>query len=115
MADSPQTNKPGREFDFSAYPPDTFFHERRDTNDRRRGSSPTASPDRRKSKDRRRRVDPTTFDKQYSCDEIEFMNAVQSFKLRSGKSFPSFSEVLAIAEQLGYRKLAAPSPVIQRR
>ena len=31
------------------------------------------------------------------------MNAIQAFKNRSGKSFPNYSEVLAVARSLGYR------------
>jgi hypothetical protein len=46
----------------------------------------------------------TTFEKQYTDDELEFMNAIQQFKTQSGKSFPSYGEVLRIAARLGYRK-----------
>lgn len=61
-------------------------------------------PERRARKERRRRVDPTTFEKQYSDDEIEFMNAIQYFKTQTGRSFPSYGDVLRIAASLGYRK-----------
>lgn len=83
-------------FDFSAYPPDTLFHDRR-------AGVPRSGPARAR-KERRRRVDPTTFEKQYTPDELEFMNAMQSFKLESGKSFPSHGEVLRVAHDLGYRR-----------
>ena len=63
-----------------------------------------ASPERRAKKDRRRRIDPTTFDKQYSDDEMEFMNAMQRYKEISGKSFPTFREVLRVLVDLGYRR-----------
>ena len=32
------------------------------------------------------------------------MNAIQQFKTRTGKSFPTYGEVLRIAAGLGYRK-----------
>ncbi len=53
---------------------------------------------------RRRRVDPVTFEKQYSRDEMEFINAMQGFKLKTGNSFPSYGEVLAVARGLGYQR-----------
>ncbi len=37
------------------------------------------------------------------------MNAMQRFKERSGKSFPSYREVLRVLVDLGYR-LAIPEP-----
>ena len=63
-------------------------------------------------KDRRRRIDPTTFEKQYTDDELEFMNAVQYFKVQSGKSFPSHGDVLRVAASLGYRKAQCDEPLL---
>jgi hypothetical protein len=113
--DKDQTNPKSPEFDFSAHPPDALFHERRYGRDRRNKPAPPAEPrdtsaepprgERRERKERRRRIDPTTFDKQYSEDEIEFMNAMQRFKERSGKTFPTYGEVLRVAASLGYRRL----------
>lgn len=112
-ADDNQTNSPSPEFDFSRYPENTLFHERRTGRDRRhRGDAaePAAGPrqvndsERRQKKERRRRIDPTTFEKQYTDDEMEFMNAMQRFKELSGKAFPSYGEVLKVAIMLGYRR-----------
>src|SRR5262245_10328580 len=99
MPNNPETNEPEAIFNFSAYPPDTLFHERRDGRDRRHGIKPKAnsSRERRSKPERRRRVDPTTFEKQYTNDELEFMNAIQTFKVQTGKAFPSYSDVLQIA------------------
>ena len=98
-------------FDFSAYPADTLFHERRTGRDRRAGPPPRPpGPVDRRRRERRRRVDPTTFEKQYSPDELEFMNAMQRFKVRTGKAFPSHGDVLRIARVLGYRRVAPPDP-----
>ena len=62
-------------------------------------------PRRREKQNRRRRVDPTTFEKQYTDDEIEFMNAIQRFKMQSGKAFPTHGDSLRIAIGLGYRQV----------
>jgi hypothetical protein len=100
-------------FDFSAYPADALFHDRRIRVDRRKPADSegvfTHLPwqDRRKTKERRKRVDPTTFDKQYTPDELEFMTAMQRFKDRSGKPFPSHRDVIRILISLGYLKEVA--------
>jgi hypothetical protein len=115
MSDNEQTRAESPKFDFSAFPEDTLFYDRRDALARgeRRAQQPAVPPvekvnvvrpERRARKERRRRVDPTTFEKQYTEDEIEFMNAIQHFKTQSGKPFPSYGEVLRIAARLGYRK-----------
>jgi hypothetical protein len=114
--DNDQTKPPSPEFDFSAFPRNTLFHDRRTGRERRDKSIPDAIPEppapapqvpgeRRAKKERRRRIDPTTFDKQYTDDEMEFMNAVQRFKEQSGKAFPSYGEVLKVAVALGYRQV----------
>ncbi|MEO6807922.1 MAG: hypothetical protein ABI353_02285 [Isosphaeraceae bacterium] len=107
MSDSDETPSASPKFDFSAYPRDTLFHERRTGQDRRDPTdSPPAEPgERRIKKDRRRRIDPTTFEKQYTEDELEFMNAMQRFKVQSGKPFPTHGEVLRVAISLGYRRV----------
>ena len=66
--------------------------------------SPTAPRSAAQKKERRRRIDPTTFEKQYTDDEMEFMNAMQRFKELSGKAFPSHGDVLKVAIMLGYRR-----------
>jgi hypothetical protein len=110
-----QTNPEPPEFDFASYPQNTLFHDRRGGRDRRaKGGheaeqiepiSPSVPIERRAKKDRRRRIDPTTFEKQYTVLELEFMNAMQRFKDQSGKSFPSYGEVLKVAAALGYRRV----------
>jgi hypothetical protein len=75
-ADDNQTKSPSPEFDFSGYPRNTLFHDRRTGGDRRhRGDAGQPGPagprltdvpaDRRQKKERRRRIDPTTFEKEY--------------------------------------------------
>jgi hypothetical protein len=116
MNDSEQTKPNTPEFDFSSFPDNTLFHDRREGRERRgprpapRGivtppMEPRAPSERRAKKERRRRIDPTTFEKQYTDDELEFMNAMQRYKVQSGKSFPTHGDVLRVAFSLGYRKL----------
>ncbi len=110
MPDTDETRPEVPEFDFSAFPEDTLFLDRRTLGGERRGRPAAKAPrpapagERRERKERRRRVDPTTFEKQYSDAEMEFMNAVQSYKNQSGKSFPTHGDILRVAFSLGYRK-----------
>ncbi|HWE39395.1 MAG TPA: hypothetical protein VG406_22785 [Isosphaeraceae bacterium] len=57
---------------------------------------------------RRRFVDPTTCERDYSAAEIEFMQAMHEYKSRSGRMFPTWSEVLEVLRSLGYEKSALP-------
>ena len=61
----------------------------------------------RRTQDRRRQIDPTTCERDYKPDEIEFMTAMDDYKRRSGRPFPTWSEVLEVLRDLGYRKVAA--------
>lgn len=56
---------------------------------------------------RRRLVDPTTCERDYRPEELEFMQAVESYKRRSGRMFPTCSELLEVVRALGYTKSAA--------
>lgn len=112
MAYQEKLEKSRFEFDFTSFPEDTLFYERRTGEERREPNSegdevsilPIPNPERRQRKDRRRRIDPTTFEKQYSHAEMEFMTAMQRYKVQSGKQFPTHGEVLKVALELGYRK-----------
>ena len=53
---------------------------------------------------RRRLVDPTTCERDYSAAEMEFMQAIQTYKQKSGRMFPTWSEVLEVLQGLGYEK-----------
>jgi hypothetical protein len=90
------------------------------TIDRRRVSQPeigaapasaaaTLAPaklERRKKVNRRRQIDPTTCERDYTDDEVEFMNAIDDYKRKSGRMFPTCSEVLEVVRSLGYVKLS---------
>jgi hypothetical protein len=58
----------------------------------------------RQASGRRRFVDPTTCEREYSLEEIEFMHAMQEYKKSAGRMFPTWSEVLEVIRALGYEK-----------
>ena len=55
---------------------------------------------------RRRKIDPTTCDRDYGADELEFMRALEDYKRTSGRMFPTCSEVLEVVRSLGYVRVA---------
>ncbi|HUE15368.1 MAG TPA: hypothetical protein VMR25_14465 [Planctomycetaceae bacterium] len=92
----------------------------RRTTDGRKPSTTAASPtaaysgaDRRLKVERRRQIDPTTCERDYSEEQVEFMKAMDLYKRRSGRQFPTWSEVLEVLQNLGYRKVAAPTEMYQ--
>jgi hypothetical protein len=64
---------------------------------------PVALPKRKKNV-RRRQIDPSTCERDYSRDEVEFMNALNEYKRTSGRMFPTCSEILEVLKSLGYEK-----------
>jgi hypothetical protein len=60
---------------------------------------------------RRRFVDPTTCEREYSEAEMEFMMAMNEYKRKSGRMFPTWSEVLEVLQGLGYEKVAPGVPI----
>lgn len=94
--------------------------DRRGTEDRRNNSGDrrkhditvaaerrAASAERRKTP-RRRQIDPTTCERDYSNDEIEFMHALDAYKRASGRMFPTCSEILEVIRNLGYVRTNPP-------
>jgi len=83
--------------------------------DRRKQSAPVAVErrklERREKVSRRRQIDPTTCERDYTPAEVEFMNAMNEYKRRSGRMFPTCSEILEVVQSLGYVK-AAPSQIV---
>lgn len=69
--------------------------------------------DRRKV-ERRRQIDPTTCERDYTDDEIEFMKSMDIYKRRAGRQFPTWSEVLEVLRNLGYRKVAEPTEIMSK-
>ncbi len=93
--------------------PEVLVTDRRG-NDRRKKQIPVAlerrtGKDRRDQGERRRQIDPTTCEREYSNEEIEFMKAMDQYKRENRRPFPTWSEVLEVLSALGYRKVANPS------
>ncbi len=70
--------------------------------------------ERRNKVERRRQIDPTTCERDYTPDQVDFMKAMDLYKRRSGRQFPTWSEVLEVIENLGYRKVAPPTEIYKR-
>ena len=81
--------------------------ERRGT-ERRQKEAPVAierrTSERREKVNRRRQIDPTTCERDYTDEEVEFLHALDSYKRTSGRMFPTCSEVLEVLRGLGYEK-----------
>ena len=65
---------------------------------------------RREKVSRRRQIDPTTCERDYSDAEVEFMNAMDLYKRKNGRMFPTCSEILEVIRDLGYAKLPILPP-----
>ena len=90
--------------------------DRRESSERRISDTPHSGEERRTTSrrkvERRRQIDPTTCERDYTDDEIEFMKAMDNYKRRSGREFPTWSEVLEVVRSLGYRKVAEPTDIV---
>jgi hypothetical protein len=71
---------------------------------RRATEQATRAAHARQASGRRRFVDPTTCERDYSQAEMEFMLAMNAYKQKSGRMFPTWSEVLEVLRSLGYEK-----------
>src|SRR5271166_7158419 len=85
--------------------------DRRAHADRRKRSIPVAverraGDERRHQGERRRQIDPTTCERDYNDEEIDFMKAMDQYKRDNRRPFPTWSEVLEVLRSLGYRKVA---------
>ena len=72
---------------------------------RRASDQATRAANARQISGRRRFVDPTTCEREYSQAEMEFMFAMNEYKKKSGRMFPTWSEVLEVLRTLGYEKV----------
>ena len=89
------------------------------TIDRRKDAEPgveseSPMPERRQKVQRRRQIDPTTCERDYTGDEVEFMNAMDEYKRQSGRMFPTCSEVLEVIRNLGYVRLSPAELALQK-
>jgi hypothetical protein len=88
--------------------------DRRLATDRRAHNAPVVAErrtmERRVKVNRRRQIDPTTCERDYTTDEIEFMSAIEQYKRVNGRMFPTCSEVLEVLKSLGYEKRPKVEP-----
>lgn len=88
---------------------DVITLDRRTNRDRRTGDAEAldtgAMKRPRRKANRRRHIDPTTCERDYNDAEVEFMRAMDDYKQRAGRMFPTCSEVLEVLRDLGYRQL----------
>lgn len=74
-------------------------------NDRRDDEPRDEQVEGRRKQQRRRQIDPTTCERDYNEQEIEFMHAMDQYKRAAGRMFPTCSEVLEVVRSLGYVQL----------
>lgn len=79
---------------------------REEEKDAAKPSAPPVKLERRAKVNRRRQIDPTTCERDYTDSEVEFMNALDDYKRKSGRMFPTCSEVLEVVRSLGYVQLS---------
>ena len=79
---------------------------------RRATEQATRAANARQKSGRRRFVDPTTSEREDTAAEMEFMLAMNDYKRRSGRMFPTWSEVLEVLRSLGYEKIKLEGEVL---
>jgi hypothetical protein len=93
---------------FPADAENTVTADRGDESNRRQGDRRNAqmpvTTERRKVQ-RRRQIDPTTCERDYSNEEVEFMHAIDLFKRTTGRNFPTCQDVLEVIQGMGYQKV----------
>jgi hypothetical protein len=80
--------------------------DRRNDREERRKEIAAVPQERRAKVQRRRQIDPTTCERDYSDDEIQFMHALDAYKRTSGRMFPTCSEILEVIRALGYVRVS---------
>jgi len=76
--------------------------------DRRLGLDQRRGPGRRRSDDRKAAEEGQMTDEQF-----EFLLAIDEYKRKNARPFPTWTEVLEVIKALGYRKVAEPQPLGQ--
>ena len=80
--------------------------------ERRKQEVPVAL-ERRTKVQRRRQIDPTTCERDYTDNEIEFMQAMDAYKRKNGRMFPTCSEILEVIRDLGYVQMPKQTMAIE--
>ena len=88
-----------------------FGQERRqNVVDRRLGLDRRRGPGKRRSDDRK-----SAEEGQMSDEQFEFLMAIDEYKRKNTRPFPTWTEVLEVIKALGYRKIAEPQPLEQSK
>ena len=81
---------------------------RRDVVDRRLGLDRRRGPGRRRSDERK-----SAEEGEMSDEQFEFVMAIDEYKRKNTRPFPTWTEVLEVIKALGYRKVAEPQSLKQ--
>jgi len=76
--------------------------------DRRLGLDRHRGPGRRLADERK-----AAEEGQMSEEQFEFLMAVDEYKRKNARPFPTWTEVLEVVKAMGYRKVAQPQPLKQ--
>jgi hypothetical protein len=94
---------------------DQSFEERRTGKDRRKsvvdrrlGLDRRRGPGRRRSDERK-----SAEEGEMSSEQFEFLMAIDEYKRKNARPFPTWTEVLEVIKALGYRKVAEPKSLEQ--
>jgi len=79
---------------------------RRNVIDRRLGLDRRRGPGRRRSEERK-----SAEEGQMSDEQFEFLMAIDEYKKKNSRAFPTWTEVLEVMKAMGYRKVAEPQPL----
>ncbi len=74
--------------------------------DRRLGMDRRRGPGRRLSDERK-----SAEEGQMSDEQFEFLMAIDEYKRKNQRPFPTWTEVLEVIKAIGYRKVAEPQPL----
>lgn len=74
--------------------------------DRRLGLDRQRGPGRRLSDERK-----SAEEGQMSDEQFEFLMAIDEYKRKNSRPFPTWTEILEVIAALGYRKVAEPQPL----
>ncbi len=87
-------------------PPSLGQERRRSVVDRRLGLERRRGPGKRVAENRK-----AAEEGQMSDEQFEFLMAIDEYKRKNSRPFPTWTEVLELIKALGYRRVAEPQPL----
>jgi len=76
--------------------------------DRRLGLDRRRGPGKRRSSERK-----SAEEGEMSDEQFEFLMAIDEYKRKNARPFPTWTEILEVIKALGYRKVAEPQPLAE--